>query len=106
MYVCWELIGTPLIHLQMLLDSEVLHMVKDLDLFCSTKFSVLEMNRTYLTVLEMTLECTTVSMIKMLGSHAQHVSHRSLLIIVQSFMASYASVHVCRGSLFMLESGY
>ena len=49
-------------------------MGKGLDTFYWTRFSVLEMNQISLIVPKMTLECTTVFMIKMLESHAQLVS--------------------------------
>ena len=54
---------------------EQLHMDKELDLFCWTKFAVLEMRQAYLIVLEILLDNMTAPTLKMQASHALQVNN-------------------------------
>ena len=57
-------------------------MVKEVGPYCWTKFGVMEVKQAFLTVLETQLVFITVSIVKMLVSHAHHVSVKN--VIVQS----------------------
>ena len=63
-----------LILLQVQLLKETLSMDKELDLFCWTKFAVLQMRQVYSIVLKIQLDNMTAPTLKMLVSHALQVN--------------------------------